>query len=259
MTCTTSPGKGNLRAVPASPPGWRTTPRSSPNPATFVLDRSRPGHHVLRYLPCSGETPEHTQVIAPALEVLLRVTGAMFRGLVFADATWLRPGAEGFLRYHGGGYYQGGPVDTVTIVEGQAWVTVPRESSVIRACVRIDDSANVRFEGCRFTRLGATGLGLTNGADLIVRGCDFDTLGASGVTVTGSQDVLIEDNRVRQVGLDYSGSPGIAISDTRDCTVTRNQVTDVPHCGIVGGPSRGTRTPYNFGLYTDYGASWVTV
>ncbi|WP_431950307.1 right-handed parallel beta-helix repeat-containing protein [Nocardia lijiangensis] len=291
-------------------PGLPTRVENDPvfltEPGTFVLDRSRPGQHVLHYLPRPDEEPERTQVIAPVLEVLLHVTGATgvaFQGLVFTEATWLRPRTEGFLHYHGGGYYEGGPVDTVTIVEGQMWVTVPQESAMIPACVRVVDSTDVRIEDCRFTRLGATGLGLTNGTNLIVRGCDFDTLAASGITATGSRDVLIEDNRVHQIGLDYSGSPGIAISDTLDCTVTRNQVTDVPHCGIVAGPARGTRllhnlvtdtlttladgggiylsgpqgdgpgngalvrgnvitdtrTPYNFGLYTDYGASWVTV
>jgi hypothetical protein len=244
--------EGQTSRGPGLPTRVENDPAFLTDPGTFVLDRSRPGHHVLRYLPRPGEKPEHTQVIAPILEVLLRVTGvtgAVFRGLVFADATWLRPSDEGFLHYRGGGYYLGGPVETVTIVGGQAWVTVPTESSVIPACVGVDDSTDVRVEGCRFTRLGATGLGLTKGADLIVRGCDFDTLAASGVTVTGSKDVLIEDNRVRQVGLDYSGSPGIAISDTRDCTVTRNHVADVPQCGIVGGPSRGTRILHN--LVTD--------
>ncbi|NGY61035.1 right-handed parallel beta-helix repeat-containing protein [Lentzea sp. NEAU-D13] len=296
----TSPGGLGIPTRLENDPAFLT------DPGTFVLERSHPRHHVLRYLPRPGENPDQTLVIAPVLETLLRitgVTGAVFRGLVFADATWLRPSAEGFLHYHGGDYYLGGPVETVTIVEGQSWVTVPTETSVIPASVRVDDSTDVRFESCRFTRLGATGLGLTKSANLTVRGCDFDTLAASGITVTGSTDVLIEDNLVHHIGLDYSGSPGIAISGAQDCTVTRNHVADVPHCGIVGGPSRGTRilhnlvtdtmktladgggiylsspqgdgpdngalirgnvikdthTPYNFGLYTDYGASWVTV
>jgi hypothetical protein len=161
----------------------------------------------------------------------------------------------------------------------------------------------VRFEDCRFTRLGATGLELSAGSGHVVRGCEFDGLAASAVTVTGSRDVLIEGNLIQHVGLDYSGSPGVALLDTQDCTVARNHVREVPHCGIVAGPGRGTRilrnlttgtmsvladgggvylsgpqgdsaaggavirgnviedtrTPYNFGLYTDYGAAWVTV
>jgi hypothetical protein len=243
--------EGQTSRGPGLPTRVENDPAFLTEPGTFVLDRSSPGHHVLRYLPRPGEKPEQTQVIAPVLEVLLHITGATgvaLRGLVFADATWRRPRADGFLHYHGGGYYEGGPVDTVTITEGQ-WVTVPRDSAVIPACVRVEDSADVRVEGCRFTRLGATGLGLIKGANLVVRGCDFDTLAASGVTATGSQDVLIEDNRVHQVGLDYSGSPGIAFSGTRDCTVSRNQIANVPHCGIVGGPARGTRILHN--LVTD--------
>ncbi|MEV4176417.1 right-handed parallel beta-helix repeat-containing protein [Nonomuraea sp. NPDC049709] len=273
-------------------------------PGTFVLDRSRPGHHRLRYLPHPGEGP---RVVAPALETLVRVTGAhgvSFRGLVFADATWLRPsGPAGFLHYHGSDHYDGGPIEKVVIVEGQAWVTVPGRSETIPACVVAEDAGDVVFEGCRFTRLGAAGLGLTGGSGLVVRGCDFDTLSASAITVTGSSDVLVEDNLVERVGLDYSGSPGIALSGTDGCTVAGNHVREVPHCGIVAGPGRrtrilrnlttgtmsvladgggvylsgpqgsshddgaeisgnvikDTRTPYNFGLYTDYGAAWVTV
>ncbi|GAA2727559.1 right-handed parallel beta-helix repeat-containing protein [Actinocorallia aurantiaca] len=276
-------------------------------PGTFVLDRSRPGHHVLRYLPRPGEHPERTQVVAPVLETLLRATGVSgvtFRGLTFADATWLRPsGPDGFLHYHGNGFYTGGPVDTVSLGEGVGSVTVPGESATIPACVVLEDASDVRIEGCRFTRLGAAGLGVSGGADITVRGCDFDTLSAGALVLDGSRSALVEDNRVHRVALEFSGSPGISLIGTTGCTVAHNHIADVPHCGIVAGPGQGTRilrnlttntmqvladgggvylsgpqggshgtgavirgnviedtlTPYNFGLYTDYGAAWVTV
>ncbi|MEV8637315.1 right-handed parallel beta-helix repeat-containing protein [Streptosporangium sp. NPDC051023] len=276
-------------------------------PGTFTLDRSRPGRHVLRYLPRPGEHPERTRVVAPVLETLLHLTDVhdvSFQGLVFADATWLRPSRTGgFLHYHGSGYYEGGPVERVTIVEGEAWVTIPGKSASIPAGVTVNGGTKVWFENCRFTRLGATGLEMSKGVDVGVRSCDFDTLSASAITVTGSRDALIEDNWVHHIGLDYPGSPGITLADAVDCTVSNNHVADVPHCGIVITPGRGTRilgnlttdtmkvladgggiyvagpqgdssesgavirgnvikdtrTPYNFGLYTDYGAAWVTV
>ncbi|MCA2184793.1 right-handed parallel beta-helix repeat-containing protein [Nonomuraea cavernae] len=275
-------------------------------PGTFVLDRSRPGRHVLRYLPLPGQRPERTRVVAPVLETLVRATGTRgvsFRGLVFADATWLRPSRpEGFLHYHGSGYHDGGAIDVVTLGEG-ASVTIPLEAVTIPACVVFDGTSGVEIEGCRFVRLGATALGLSGGGDAVVRGCDFETLSASAIAVTGSHGVLVEDNRIHRAGLDYSGSPGIALLSTRDVTVAHNQITDVPHCGITAGPGAGTRvlrnvvsgsmsvladgggvylsgiqgdsyengavvegnvikdtrTPYNFALYTDYGAAWVTV
>ncbi|MBF8190502.1 right-handed parallel beta-helix repeat-containing protein [Nonomuraea sp. K274] len=275
-------------------------------PGTFVLDRSRPGRHVLMYLPRPGEDPAGTRVVAPVLETLLRVVGARdasFMGLTFADATWLRPSRpEGFLHYHGAGYYEGGGVETALIEEG-ASVTYPAASVTIPACVTFGDTAGVAVEGCRFTRLGAGGLGVHGSDGLVVRGCDFDTLSAGAIEVSGSQATSIEDNRVRHIGLEYSGSPGIAVAGAKGCVVAHNEITHVPHCGIVVGPGEGvrvlrnltadtmevladgggvylsgpqgdsyetgavvegnviedTRTPYNFGLYTDYGASWVTV
>ncbi|MFG2076073.1 right-handed parallel beta-helix repeat-containing protein [Nonomuraea maritima] len=275
-------------------------------PGTFVLDRSRPGDHVLRYLPRPGEDPERTAVVAPVLETLVRVVGARdvtFSGLVFADATWLRPGRpEGFPHYHGSGFYEGGAVERAMLGD-DAFVTYPASSVTIPACVTFEDTSGVVVEGCRFTRLGASALGVTGGADLTVRGCGFDTLSAGAIVVSGSRRTTIEDNRVREVGLEYSGSPGIAVTGTHDCVVAHNEIADVPHCGIVAGPGRGTRilcnrtagtmqaladgggvylsgaqgesdadgavvrgnaitdtvTPYNFALYTDYGASWVTV
>ncbi|WP_344577626.1 right-handed parallel beta-helix repeat-containing protein [Nonomuraea roseoviolacea] len=275
-------------------------------PGTFVVERPVPGAHILRYLPRPGERPE--DVVVPALETLLRITGARdvsLRGLTFADATWTRPsGPEGFLHYHGSGFYEGGPIFTVSLGEGVGSVSVPAESVTIPACVVLDDVSGVTVEGCRFTRLGATGLGVSGGADVTVRGCDFDTLSAGALTVTrGARDVLVEDNWIHHVGLDYPGSPGVAVQGTTRCTVSRNHVAETPHCGIVAGPGRGTRilgnvttgtmsvladgggvylsgpqgeshedgavirgnvitdtrTPYNFGLYCDYGAAWVTV
>ncbi|MGN9839229.1 right-handed parallel beta-helix repeat-containing protein [Nonomuraea sp. H19] len=274
-------------------------------PGTFVLDRSEAGRHVLRYLPRPGEDPERTWVVAPVLETLLRAVGTRnvsIKGLVFADATWLRPSrAEGFLHYHGSGYYEGGDVETAVLGEG-ASVTYPVASESIPACVTFEDVAGLEIEGCRFTRFGASGLGVA-GAEIVVRGCDFDSLSGGGIVVSGGRGISIEDNWVHQVGLEYSGSPGIAVSGAQGCTVAQNEVADVPHCGIVLGSGEGarilrnltvdtmrvladgggiylsgpqgssredealvqgnviedTRTPYNFGLYTDYGASWVTV
>ncbi|WP_433541222.1 right-handed parallel beta-helix repeat-containing protein [Streptosporangium sandarakinum] len=296
--------------VTSTGPGLPTRIENDPSflrePGTFVLDRSRPGDHVLRYLPRPGEDPARTRVVAPVLETLLRVAGARgtaFLGLVFADATWLRPSCpEGFVHYHGSGYYEGGGVGVAVLGEG-ASVTYPAASVTIPACVVFEDTVDAVVEGCRFTRLGASGLGVSGGEGLTVRGCDFDTLSAGAVVVSGSRGTVIEDNLVRGIGLEYRGSPGISIMGTSGCVVAHNEIGDVPHCGITAGPGEGTRilnnrtadtmqvladgggvylsgpqgdshgngalvrgnviedtrTPYNFGLYTDYGASWVTV
>ncbi|QSB16493.1 right-handed parallel beta-helix repeat-containing protein [Natronosporangium hydrolyticum] len=291
---------------PGLPSRVENDPTFLTEPGTFVVERARPGRHLLHYLPRPDEDPEHTPAVVPAVATLLRaerLRGVSFRGLTFADATWSGPGdRNGFLHYHGNSFYEGGPVEQVTLGEG-AWVTVPGKASTIPAGVVFTDCRHVKIEGCRFTRIGAAGLAIEAGADLTVRGCDFEGLSAGAVTITAAATVHFEENRIRHVGLDYSGSPGIQLTDTRDCVVAQNEVSEVPHCGIVAGPGEGTRilrnrttgtmsvladgggiylagdqggspdraavisgnviadtrTPYNFGLYTDYGAAWVTI
>ncbi|MFI9843383.1 right-handed parallel beta-helix repeat-containing protein [Nonomuraea sp. NPDC051941] len=297
---------GQTSSGPGLPTRIENDPSFLREPGTFVLDRSRPGRHVLLYLPLHGEDPARTRVVAPVLETLVSVAGARdvaFRGLVFADATWLRPSRpEGFLHYHGNGYYEGGGVETAVLGEG-ASVTYPTASVMIPACVTFEDAVGAEIEGCRFTRLGATGLGVSGGIEVVVRTCDFDTLSGGGIVMSGTRNASVEDNKVHHIGLEYSGSPGIGVTGTYGCVVANNEVRDVPHCGITVGPGEGTqvlrnltvdtmgtladgggiylsgvqgdsadnqaliqgnvikdtRTPYNFGLYTDYGASWVTV
>ncbi|GAA4201637.1 right-handed parallel beta-helix repeat-containing protein [Streptosporangium oxazolinicum] len=275
-------------------------------PGTFALDRSRPGRHVLHYRPRPGEDPGRTEVVAPVLEELVKVTGAgdvAFLGITFADATWMRPSSpEGFLHYHGAGYYDGGPIEKISFAEG-AWVTVPGESLTIPANVVFEGTERVTVEGCRFTRLGATALRLSGGTGILVRGNVFEDVCGGGVSIGESRGARIENNWVHDIGVEYSGSPGIAVSASEDSTLAHNQVNDVPHCGIVLGPGKSTRvmrnltfntlkvladgggvylsgpqgdshdngavirgnvvrdtlTPYNFALYTDYGAAWVTV
>ncbi|GAA1659711.1 hypothetical protein GCM10009830_00840 [Glycomyces endophyticus] len=296
---------------PGLPSRIENDPSFLTEPGTFALDRAEPGRHVLHYLPRPGEHPERTRIVAPALETLLSVEGAQdvaFRGLTFAEASWLGPTRDGgFLHYHGTGYYTGGGVQRLDMGDDQ-WLTIPAEapgteSGVIPACLTLKDTERAVFEGCGFTRLGATALSAAGGSGLTVRGCDFDTLSAAAVEVRGTSGALVEDNAVDRIGLDFAGAPGISIADTVDCTVANNRVTETPHCGIVAGSGRGTRilrnltagtmsvladgggvylsapqgdshengalvsgnvikdtrTPYNFALYTDYGAAWVTV
>ncbi|MFI7465014.1 right-handed parallel beta-helix repeat-containing protein [Nonomuraea sp. NPDC049646] len=242
-------------------------------------------------------------MVAPVLETLVSATGVRelsLRGLVFAEATWLRPNRpEGFLHYHGTGYYEGGGTDVAVLGEG-ASVTSPVDSVTIPACVTFDGTTGVEIEGCRFTRLGASGLGVSG---LAVRGRELDTLSAAAFQVSAGGDISIEDNRIHHIGIEFGGSPAVAVTGTRGCLVAHNEITHVPRCGIVVGPGEGarvlrnlvahsmealadggglyvsgpqgdspdngalisgnvikdTRTPYNFGLYTDYGAAWVTV
>ncbi|MEV2265601.1 right-handed parallel beta-helix repeat-containing protein [Nonomuraea africana] len=262
---------------------------------------------VLHYLPLPGEDLD--EVVAPVLETLLHakdVRDVALRGVTFADATWLRPSTpEGFLHYHGNGYYDGGELQTVTFAEGQGQVTVPGDAATMPGNVIFENASRVTLEGCRFTRLGGVALEFRGeGADNTLRDSVVDDVSGGGVVIgSGALRHRIENTHVHHIGRDYHGSPAILLSGTRDTVLSHNEIGDVPHAGIVvyegrgaqvldnlvhdtmqvladgggiyvsgsqgdsaesgalirGNVVRDTITPYNFGLYTDYGAAWVTV
>ncbi|MFJ6573394.1 right-handed parallel beta-helix repeat-containing protein [Streptomyces sp. NPDC091292] len=262
---------------------------------------------VIHYRPRGGEPP--AGVAAPVLETLLHARGAhdlTFRGITFADATWLRPSTpQGFLHYHGNGYYDGGALETVTFAEGQGQVTVPGDHASMPGNLIFEDTSRTTLEGCRFVRLGAVALEFRGaGAGNTVRDSEITDIAGGGLVIgDGARDHRVENNHIHHIGLDYRGSPAVLVTGARDTVIAHNEVADVPHAGIVVYEGRGTKvlnnlvhdtmrvladgggiyvsgpqgdshangalirgnvvrdtiTPYNFGLYTDYGAAYVTV
>ncbi|MET0235179.1 MAG: right-handed parallel beta-helix repeat-containing protein [Kibdelosporangium sp.] len=282
-----------------------TSAENSPaflTPGTFALSAG-----VLHYLPLPGE--EVADVVAPVLETLVRgenVHDVVFRGVTFADATWLHPSSpQGFLHYHGNGYHNGGETFTVEFGDGAGSVVVPADAQPMPGNIVLTDSARITFDGCHFTRLGGVALEFRGDSDgHILRDSVISDVAGGGVVIGGeARDCRIENNHVHHVGLDYRGSPAILLSGTKNAVVAHNEVNDVPHAGIVvysttrtqvvnnlvhntmqaladgggiylSGPQgtsyddgavvrgnvvRDTITPYNFALYTDYGAAWITV
>ncbi|MFD1933473.1 MULTISPECIES: right-handed parallel beta-helix repeat-containing protein [Nonomuraea] len=283
-------------------------PTSAENSPAFLTEGTFAlGGGVLHYLPLPGEKLD--DVVAPVLETLVHardVHDVAFRGITFAEATWLRPSApEGFLHYHGNGFYDGGALQTVTFAEGQGQVTVPGDPAAMPGNVVFENASRVTLEGCRFTRLGAVALEFRGeGSDNVLRDSVVDEVCGGGVVIgSGARRHRLENNHVHHIGRDYHGSPAILLTGTRDTVVSHNRVNDAPHAGIVvyegrgaqvldnlvhdtmqvladgggiylsgsqgvsyasgalirGNVVRDTITPYNFGLYTDYGAAWVTV
>jgi Right handed beta helix region len=197
-------------------------------PGSWYLDRSRPGRHVLYYLPRRGEDPRRVPVVAPVLEQLVVGTGTpdeplrevTFRGLTFSYATWLEPSEPaGFPQIIGSWIYS----------EGESSERMPGHVT-LRAAER------VTIEGNRFTHLGAQALVLSQvGSDNSVQGNTIDDVSGGGVELRGpGVDNRIEDNWVHHIGTDYRSSVGIAVEGSPDATVAHNQVNDVPYTGIWG-------------------------
>jgi hypothetical protein len=284
------------------------SPTSAENSPAFLAEGTFAiADGVLHYLPLPGEGL--SDVVAPVMETLLRGKGVhdvVFKGITFADATWLQPSSpEGFLHYHGNGYYAGGEITTVSFGEGMGSVNVPADSKSMPGNIVLTDSSRIVFDGCRFTRLGGVALEFQGTSDSnVLRNSVVADVAGGGVVIGGqARDCRIENNHIHHIGLDYHGSPAILLSGTRNVVVAHNEINDVPHAGIVvyagtgaqvlhnlvhdtmqvladgggiylagsqgsshangalvrGNVVRDTITPYNFALYTDYGAAWITV
>jgi len=206
-------------------------------PGDFYLDRSVPGHHVLSYIPRSGEDLRHDEVVAPVLESLVEgesVHDLALRGMTFAYATWLKPNEpSGFLQFYGSVYENGEPPDYDFGISDQAR-NVPGN-------VAFHGSDHIAIEGSRFEHLGAQALEFSNSSsDNVMRGNIVSDVSNGGITLGVLQpetdginrDNVIADNWVHDIGVEYPGGVGIFAQMTQDTTIAHNQVNDTSYTGI---------------------------
>jgi Right handed beta helix region len=215
-------------ATPGPPTDVENSPSLLRKPGSWYLDRSRPGRHVLSYLPRRGEDPRRVPVIAPVLERLVVGSGAAgaplhdvsLRGLTFAHATWLAPSRKaGFPQVIGSWFHAG--ARGLRRMPGQVSFKLVERLAI---------------EGNRFAHLGGLALTVSRArASNSVQGNVIDDVSGGGVELRGpGPGNRVEDNWVHDIGVDYRSSIGIALEGSRDATVSHNQVNDVPYTGIWG-------------------------
>ncbi|MBP3360016.1 MAG: right-handed parallel beta-helix repeat-containing protein [Clostridia bacterium] len=196
------------------------------------------------YIPRSFEDMSSAEVIAPARENLLTVKGSKsasirnitFKNLEFAYSNWIYPDEFGYSDAQSGRIRDNGD-------------KIPGAAAVV------EYADNVNFKDCRFINLGMTALtcleGITN---CEISGNEFSNLAGSGMYVGNaadktnvSQNILIENNYIHDIGLDYKSCVGIAPLWQRNMSVIHNEIFDVPYCGIHGGyGARSDSTDLNY-------------
>ncbi|WP_207400962.1 right-handed parallel beta-helix repeat-containing protein [Actinomadura roseirufa] len=213
-------------------------------PGSWYLDRSRPGHHVLLYMPRPGVDMNRASAVAPVLETLVSGTGQpghplhdiAFQGITFAHATWLAPSESAGFASAWSMYMRQGKDDMEAL-------TVPGN-------VAFHTAERITFEGNRFTHLGGQGLEFSKNSS-------YNTISANVFTDISDGGVLmgvvppdtkgtnrgnrITDNWIHHTGVDYRASSGIWDTATQDTTIAHNQVHDEPYSGILSGPSEDLR------------------
>jgi hypothetical protein len=213
------------------------------------------------YWPRPGEEMMTAEVMAPRLEMLVRIQGSLdqpvhdleFHGIGFEHATWMRPSLMGLVPLQAGQYFehpgyriQGG-VPEAPGLDNQDWAARPP------AAVYLAGADRIRFAGCAFRHTGSAALDLHYGAseDEVI-GCRFEDIGGNGVQLGKfSEDGLeahlpykpsdkrelcsrdrIANSYFRDCGSEDWGCAGIAAGFPRALTVEHNELTELPYSGI---------------------------
>jgi GH141 insertion domain len=216
------------------------------------------------YWPRSGEDLSNANVVAPALETLVQITGSLdqpvanvqFKGIAFEYATWMRPSEAGDVPLQAGMYfldaYRIKPPGTAYHrgLDNLDWVGRPPGG------VSVKDANHIMFERCRFEHMAAAGLDFQSGThDDLIQGCVFRDLGGNGIQMGKFSDPGVEvhvpynpkdervictrerifDNVVTDCGTEDWGSVGICVGYGREVDIEHNEVSNLPYTGISVG------------------------
>ena len=219
---------------------------------------------IIYYWPRAGEDLTRAQVIAPALETLVKVEGSLdrpvthvhFKGIAFEHTTWMRPSEAGHVPLQAGMFlldaYKLSPKGTALQrgLDNQAWIGRPP------AAVSVGGANNVSFERCRFEHLASAGLDFESGTqDDLVEGCVFRDIGGNGIQLGKFSDAGVEthipynpedereicsrekisNNLVTDCANEDWGCFGIGVGYGREITIEHNEVNNVSYTGISVG------------------------
>ncbi|BAV33387.1 f5/8 type C domain protein [Sulfuricaulis limicola] len=234
------------QAIPMGLPTWIENAYELLNQSGhWYHDRSE---NYLYYIPRSGEDMAIAEVIAPALETLLRIQGTpddpvqniTFSGLTFTHSTWNGPSdASGYPSVQAG----------FVLTESGAKIKTPGD-------VWIDYAQGIVFWRNTFRQLGATALVFGNGSKQNqVTGNIFEDISSGAITMgdvdqPNTADLRnvtsgnwITNNYIASTGQDYFDSTGIFVGYTDTTIVAHNEVTGLPYTGISVGWGWGESDP----------------
>ncbi|MGC6431385.1 MAG: T9SS type A sorting domain-containing protein [Jejuia sp.] len=210
----------------------------------------------LYYYPKSDEDINTLEFILPILDRLIsvyspkdqgnKVSNINFEGLTLAHTNWEWTSKEGFLTLQGSNT----PIREYAI-NADRGTAQPLDKKYIDAAVHLDGANNINFKKNYFNLLGGNGLNIHNNSENInVLSNSFENISGSGIRVSSSfnmtigdtsnlegpvSHIMIANNFIHQIGLEYKGCIGIEFMYTDNITVKHNEIKDTPYIGISAG------------------------
>lgn len=216
------------------------------------------------YYPRPDEDMNNAEVIIPALETLMTVSGTperpvkhiRFQDISFEHTSWMRPSYQGHVTLQGGfplldAYKLQEPgLPEKAELENQAWIGRPE------AAIKVKYGSHIDFDHCTFQHLAATGVDYERAvSNSVIENCLFTDIGGTGLLVGAFPDegfethvpykplhaeelcnhITIRNNLVSEVTNEDWGCVGIGAGYVKNINIQHNEVCHVNYSGICVG------------------------
>lgn len=216
------------------------------------------------YYPRPDEDMKNAEVIIPALETLMTVSGTSerpvqhicFQDISFEYTSWMRPSYQGHVTLQGGFHlldayklHEPGLPEKAEL-ENQAWIGRPE------AAIKVKYGSHIDFDHCTFQHLAATGVDYEQAvSNSVIENCLFTDIGGTGLLVGAFPDegfethvpykplhpeelcnhITIRNNLVSEVTNEDWGCVGIGAGYVKNIHIEHNEVCHVNYSGICVG------------------------
>ncbi len=225
-------------------------------PGEFYFDKE---NSKLYYYPLDGEKAENIEVYVPKAEKLISISGSNeeyvknleFSNITFRHGQWTRTWEKGFSAWQAESY-----IDEWTSTADQS-----RWTNIIPAQVEISYADNIKITNSRFENLSAGAVRFSDSCiNSQVSGNIFYDIGGAAVTIGNAshreayfgqsdkicKNIKVTNNLIRATGQIYQSSCAITAYYVNRCTISHNDIKDVPYSGISLGWGWGNDEPLCF-------------